>query len=79
MKFRAGFLIGLAVGFVLGARAGKERYDRMVASVKRIIASDQVQQATDVAERSTRSTRAAAGRGLVSAAEQVRERAASQG
>ena len=79
MKFRAGFIVGLAVGFVLGARAGKERYDALVARVRQILGSEQVQQATDLAERSTRGTRAAAGRGLVAAADQVRERAASQG
>lgn len=76
MKFRAGLIIGIAIGFVLGARAGKERYDKLVASVQRILGSEQMQQASDIAERSTRSTRAAAGRGLVSAADQVRERAA---
>lgn len=76
MKFRAGLIIGIAIGFVLGARAGKERYDKLVASVQRILGSEQMQQASDIAERSTRSTRAAAGRGLVAAADQVRERAA---
>lgn len=77
MKFRAGLLIGMVIGFVLGARAGKERYDKMVRSIQRILGSEQVQQASDIAERSTRSTRAAAGRGLVTVADQVRDRAAS--
>ncbi len=29
MKFRTGLGIGLGVGFVLGARAGRERYDQL--------------------------------------------------
>ena len=40
MKFRAGFIVGLAVGFVLGARAGKERYDALVARVRQILGSE---------------------------------------
>lgn len=38
MSFRMGILIGLAVGYVLGARAGVERYEqlrRRVATVRR--------------------------------------------
>ena len=30
MRYRAMFLAGLAVGFVLGARAGRERYEQIV-------------------------------------------------
>ena len=29
MKFKSGLVLGVAVGFVLGARAGRERYDQM--------------------------------------------------
>ncbi len=31
MKFRTGLLIGAAVGYVLGARAGRERYEQIKA------------------------------------------------
>jgi hypothetical protein len=29
MKFRAGLVIGFGVGYYLGARAGRERYEQM--------------------------------------------------
>jgi hypothetical protein len=29
MKFRAGLMIGMGVGYVLGARAGRERYEQI--------------------------------------------------
>ena len=77
MRFKAGLIIGFAIGFMVGARAGKERYDRLVASVKNAMAHERVQQATDIAERSTRKTRAAAGSGLVSVAGTVREKTAA--
>jgi hypothetical protein len=77
MRFKAGLIIGFVVGFVVGARAGKERYDRLVASIKSAMANERVQQATDLAERSTRKSRAAAGSGLVSVADVVREKSAA--
>jgi hypothetical protein len=78
MRFKTGLLVGFVIGFVIGARAGKERYDRLVASVRSMMRNERVQQATDLAERSTRKTRAAAGSGLVSAADMVREKTAAQ-
>ena len=77
MRFKTGLIIGFALGFVVGARAGKERYDRLVAAMRRVLADRRVRQATDMAERSTRKTRATAGSGLVSAANTVRERSAA--
>jgi membrane protein DedA with SNARE-associated domain len=29
MRFRTGMLVGVAVGYVLGARAGRERYEQI--------------------------------------------------
>ena len=79
MRFKLGLLIGFAAGFVVGARAGKERYDRLVERIRSILASERVQQATDIAERSTRKSRAATGSGLVSAASTIRDKAAGGG
>lgn len=53
------FLIGVAVGYVLGSRAGRERYEDIVAIARRIAGSQTVQatagvlqaQAAGVAER----------------------------
>lgn len=76
MKFRAGLVTGLIIGFLLGARAGRERYDQIVAAYNKLRSSDTVRQTTDLAERSTRKTRAAAGNTLVSTADTIRQRSA---
>ncbi|MEE8486241.1 MAG: hypothetical protein V3S38_06810 [Acidimicrobiia bacterium] len=76
MKFRFGLIIGLAVGYVSGARAGRERYEQIVSAFNAARSNEQIRDATDIAERSTRGTRAAAGRGIVSIADTIRERAA---
>lgn len=36
MRFRAGMVIGGAVGYVLGARAGRERYEQIKRSAARM-------------------------------------------
>lgn len=76
MKFRLGLIIGLIIGFLAGARAGRERYDQIVAAYNKARSNEQVRDVTELAERSTRGTRAAAGRGMVSVADSVRVKAA---
>jgi len=39
------FVVGLGVGFVLGARAGRERYEQMVKATRKAADSPAVQQA----------------------------------
>ena len=36
MKGKVGIAVGLAAGYVLGTRAGRERYQQLTASAKRI-------------------------------------------
>ena len=36
MKGKLGMAVGLAAGYVLGTRAGRERYQQLTASAKRI-------------------------------------------
>lgn len=76
MKFRFGLIIGLAVGYVFGARPGRERYEQIVSAFNAARSNEQIRDATDIAERSTGGTRAAAGRGIVLIADTIRERAA---
>jgi len=53
------FLLGMAVGYVLGSRAGRERYEDIVAVARRVAGSQTVQatagvlqaQAQEAAER----------------------------
>ena len=49
MRRRITFLAGLAVGFVAGARAGRERYEQMVKLGRKAIEHPAVQQATHTA------------------------------
>jgi hypothetical protein len=44
------FLAGLAAGYVLGTRAGRERYDQMVAAAKRIMDSPTAREAGGVVQ-----------------------------
>jgi hypothetical protein len=41
--------VGLGVGYVLGARAGRERYERLAELARRIAQRPEVQQLTDKA------------------------------
>jgi glutamate-1-semialdehyde aminotransferase len=49
MRFKATFLAGLAVGFVVGARAGRERYEQMVKASRKVAENPTVQKATKAA------------------------------
>ena len=60
MRYRATFLAGLAVGFVAGTRAGRERYEQMKQLVRKAVENPTVQQATRTAsERATELSKAA--------------------
>lgn len=47
MRFRTGVIIGLAVGYYLGARAGRERYEELEAYLDRVRSTDAYQQARE--------------------------------
>jgi len=49
MRYRAMFFVGLAVGFVLGTRAGRERYEQMKTLARRATDNPAVQQAAGTA------------------------------
>ncbi len=75
MKFRTGLVIGLAAGYVLGAKAGRERYEQIVGVSNKFRANESVRKAAEVAERTTRKPRGMAGNGLVQVAKTVRAKA----
>jgi hypothetical protein len=47
MRYRATFVAGFAVGFIVGARAGRERYDQIVKYTKQVAGHPAVQKATN--------------------------------
>jgi hypothetical protein len=60
MRYRATFLAGLAVGFVAGTRAGRERYEQMMRLGRKAADSPAVKQATRAAsEKATEITKVA--------------------
>ncbi|NND03831.1 MAG: hypothetical protein HKN91_13695 [Acidimicrobiia bacterium] len=47
MKGRTGFIVGVGVGYVLGARAGRDRYEQLKTATSKIAEQEQVQVALE--------------------------------
>ena len=47
MSFKTGFIVGAAAGYVLGARAGRERYDQITEMWGSFTGSERVQGFTE--------------------------------
>ncbi|MFY1637078.1 hypothetical protein ACN27F_28010 [Solwaraspora sp. WMMB335] len=50
MRGKLWFIGGVAVGFILGARAGRERYDELVLNARKVMDHPTVQEAAGVAQ-----------------------------
>jgi hypothetical protein len=46
MRFKSGFLVGLGTGYVLGTKAGQERYQQIVDAAGRVRQNPSVQRLT---------------------------------
>lgn len=62
------FLLGAATGYVLGARAGRERYDQIRSSAQRLWRSEPVQGQVSTAKHAARTKAAPAARDAMSTA-----------
>ncbi|GGK62732.1 hypothetical protein Sme01_04800 [Sphaerisporangium melleum] len=49
MRYRFTFAVGLAIGYVLGSKAGRERYEQIKRLAQRVADNPMVQQAAGVA------------------------------
>ncbi|MFJ8014070.1 YtxH domain-containing protein [Streptomyces sp. NPDC096339] len=49
MRYKATFLAGLALGYVLGTRAGRERYEQLKKSVREFAQNPAVRNAAETA------------------------------
>jgi hypothetical protein len=49
MRYKAMFGAGLVVGFIAGARAGRERYDQLIGAGRKVAGHPAVQKATQAA------------------------------
>ena len=50
MRYKAMFVAGFAVGFVAGARSGRETYDKIMTYAQQVAEHPKVQQATSAAQ-----------------------------
>lgn len=48
MRFKAGAIVGFAVGYYLGAKAGRERYEQLRSLVERVGPVRKVQAAVEL-------------------------------
>ena len=48
MRYRMTFAVGLAIGYVLGSRAGRERYEQIKRTAQRVADSPRFQEAAGV-------------------------------
>jgi hypothetical protein len=78
MKFKTGLVIGIGVGYVLGARAGRERYEQLKSVLDSVTSNRQVRKAAAVASKSTEGARNLAGTGLIAAGGKVRDAAEAE-
>ena len=77
MKFRFGLIIGIAVGYVLGSRAGYERYQQIQSTWRSMRRSEPAQRLStevrDLADRAGSRLEDKANRGVDQLSKQVRE------
>ena len=60
MRYRATFIVGFAIGYVVGARAGRERYEQIKQASQKVAENPAVRKATQVAgEKATELTKVA--------------------
>lgn len=79
MKGKVGLVIGLAAGYVLGARAGRERYEQIKAQVDKVWNLEPVQEQVGKAKEFAKSTAMALPSTLWDSAVKVTKAASSKG
>lgn len=68
MRYRLTFIAGLALGYVLGTRAGRERYEKLKKTARQISQNPAVR---NTAESAAQQTRQYAGKAFHSVSEKV--------
>ncbi|MFF2009056.1 YtxH domain-containing protein [Streptomyces sp. NPDC058195] len=71
MRYRLTFIAGLALGYVIGTRAGRERYEQLKDSARRIARNPAVR---NTAESAAQSGRDLAGKAYQAVSEKVGEK-----
>ncbi|MFI1100295.1 hypothetical protein [Streptomyces sp. TLI_146] len=71
MRYRLTFAVGLVVGYVLGTRAGRERYEQLKKSARQVAQNPAVR---NTAESAAQNGRAYAGKAFHAVSEKVGEK-----
>ncbi|MFF5531511.1 YtxH domain-containing protein [Streptomyces cinerochromogenes] len=71
MRYRLTFLAGLALGYVLGTRAGRERYEQLKKSARRVAQNPAVR---NTAESAAQQSRVYAGKAFHTVSDKVGDR-----
>jgi hypothetical protein len=69
MRFRLGLIIGFAIGYFFGAKAGRERYEQIVAAFRTVTE-------TETAQRTSDQVRSTVAEGMQAASQAIRDRLA---
>jgi hypothetical protein len=79
MRLKAGLIIGFGVGYVLGSKAGRDRYEQIKSVAGRIAETDTAKQFVEksgaVVDLGAARAKQVVGEGMATAAEKIRERA----
>ncbi|MFJ8308014.1 MULTISPECIES: YtxH domain-containing protein [unclassified Streptomyces] len=71
MRYRLTFAVGLALGYVLGTRAGRERYEQLKKSARQMAQNPAVR---NTAESAAQTSREVAGKAFQAVSDKVGER-----
>ena len=78
MRFRLGFVTGMATGYYMGARAGRQRYDQINRAIAKVKRSEAYEEVTEMAkakvEEATEKAKAAVEEGVEKARSAVESR-----
>jgi hypothetical protein len=78
MRFKSGFLVGLGAGYVLGTRAGQERYQQIVDAASRLRENPGVQRLTGEVNRTVSVGKDRVAETAAAKADQAKEAVASK-
>jgi sirohydrochlorin ferrochelatase len=78
MRFKSGFLVGLGAGYVLGTKAGQERYQQIVDAVGRLRENPGVQRLTGEVNRTVSVSKDRVAETAAAKADQAKEAVASK-
>ncbi|HEX2373502.1 MAG TPA: YtxH domain-containing protein [Actinomycetota bacterium] len=78
MRFKSGFLVGLSTGYVLGTKAGQERYQQIVEAAGRLRENPSVQRLTGEVNRTVSAGKDRVAETAAARADQAKEAVATK-